>query len=149
MSRKYKLFQVDSFTDTAFRGNPAGVVLDADGLTDQQMQQIARELNNSETVFILSPTASDHEVWLRYFTPAMGINEDPVTGNGNGPLGAYMIHNNLVEHDGKNFKFRGEQGVSMGRQGFVDVSVEIEDGEPVKVIIGGKAVTVFQTEIEI
>lgn len=37
----------------------------------------------------------------------------------------------------------------MGRQGFVDVSVEIEDGEPVKVIIGGKAVTVFQTEIEI
>ena len=301
MSRKYKLFQVDSFTDTAFKGNPAGVVLDADGLTDQEMQQIAREMNNSETVFILSPTATDHEVWLRYFTPtmevptcghatiaahyiralengidsgiviqkigigilpieiirengdlkilmtqgevkisdpveeellqeilkalnldtsdiqencpvqevttggskyiiclknsdtlnqiepslselnrisnvtgcrgyfpfsfdtgreeilttarmfapAMGINEDPVTGNGNGPLGAYLIHNDLVELDGKKFNFRGEQGVAMGRQGFVDVSVEIEDNEPKKVVIGGKAVTVFQTEIEI
>jgi len=85
----------------------------------------------------------------RMFAPAMGINEDPVTGNGNGPLGAYLVHNNLVEHDGKKFNFRGEQGVSMGRQGFVDVSVEIEDDEPKKIIIGGKAVTVFQTEIEI
>ena len=301
MSRKYKVFQVDSFTDTAFYGNPAGVVLDADGLTDQEMQKIAREMNNSETVFLLSPTAPDHEVWLRFFTPtmevptcghatiaahyiralengietgsvtqkigigilpieiirengdlkilitqgevkvsepveeellqkilkalkldpsdiqencpvqevstgsskyilclknsdilnriepsfsalynisnftgckgyflfsfdtgredilttsrmfapAMGINEDPVTGNGNGPLGAYLIHNNLVEHDGKIYNFRGEQGVSMGRQGFVDVSVEIADNEPKKVIIGGKAVTVFQTELVI
>jgi len=301
MSQKYKVFQVDSFTDTKFYGNPAGVVLDADGLTDQQMQQIAREMNVSETVFLLSPTASDHDVWLRYFTPtmevptcghatiaahyiraleyeigsgivmqkigigilpieiieenrditvlmtqgevkifdpvgeelsreilqalkinqsdlqkgcpvqevstgshkyiiclnssaildkikpsfselnniskstgcngyfpfsfdtgrsdilttarmfapAMGINEDPVTGNGNGPLGAYLVHNSLVQHDGKKFNFRGEQGVAMGRQGFVDVSVEIEHNEPKKVVIGGKAVTVFQTEIEI
>ena len=50
MSQKYKVFQVDSFTDTKFYGNPVGVVLDADGLTDQKMQKIAREMNVSETV---------------------------------------------------------------------------------------------------
>ena len=301
MKRKYRLFQVDSFTDKKFTGNPAGVVVNADGLTDNEMQQIAKELNNSETAFILSPTESDHEVWIRFFTPtmevptcghaiiaahyvrakennivsgkliqkigigklpieiiaeegytkvlmtqgkveiskplergivkqifkaigissddinqecpvqivstgsskviigiqktetlnaltpsflrlkeisneinckgyfiftfmneredvltsarmfapALGINEDPVTGNGNGPLGAYLVHNNLAEHDGKTLSFRGEQGVALGRPGYVDVNVTIDNGIPVKVVIGGRAVIVFQTEIEI
>ena len=62
MKRKYRMFQVDSFTDKKFSGNPAGVVVNADGLTDNEMQQIAKELNNSETAFILSPTESDHDV---------------------------------------------------------------------------------------
>lgn len=55
--KKCRLYQVDSFTTDLFRGNPAGVVPDADGLTAAQMQAIAREMNNSETAFILSPTA--------------------------------------------------------------------------------------------
>ena len=73
MKRKYKVFQVDSFTDKKFSGNPAGVVLNADGLTDNEMQQIAKELNNSETAFILSPSESDHEVWIRFFTPTTEV----------------------------------------------------------------------------
>ncbi|MBO2604652.1 PhzF family phenazine biosynthesis protein [Shewanella algae] len=48
-----QLFQVDAFTTELFAGNPAGVVLNADGLNERQMQNIARELNNSETAFIL------------------------------------------------------------------------------------------------
>jgi len=40
-----------SFTKEKFKGNPAGVVVNADGLNEKQMQFIARELNNSETAF--------------------------------------------------------------------------------------------------
>lgn len=45
----YRIYQVDAFTKNQFEGNPAGVVANADGLTDSQMQAIARELNNAET----------------------------------------------------------------------------------------------------
>ncbi len=55
--KKYRLFQVDAFTKHKFYGNPAGVVLNADGLTELQMQQIAWEMNVSETAFVLSPSA--------------------------------------------------------------------------------------------
>src|SRR5512138_2981742 len=71
--KRYRLYQVDAFTTERFQGNPAGVVPEADGLTDAQMQAIAKELNNSETAFILSPAADDHEVWLRFFTPATEV----------------------------------------------------------------------------
>jgi len=69
----YRVYQIDAFTKNRFEGNPAGVVANADGLTDSQMQAIARELNNSETAFILSPTTSDHEVWIRFFTPTIEV----------------------------------------------------------------------------
>lgn len=49
---KYRLYQIDSFTKERFTGNPAGVVTNADGLAEEQMQKIARELNNSETAFM-------------------------------------------------------------------------------------------------
>ncbi|HWQ08911.1 MAG TPA: PhzF family phenazine biosynthesis isomerase, partial [Holophaga sp.] len=64
-----KLYQIDSFTRTRFSGNPAGVVLDAQGLDERQMQLVARELNNSETAFLLPAKGPDHDVWIRFFTP--------------------------------------------------------------------------------
>jgi len=301
MSKKYRIYQVDAFTNELFRGNPAGVVPDADGLSEEQMRKIARELNNSETAFILSPSNNDHEVWVKFFTPtievpscghatvaahyirslekslpsskviqkigagilpvdiirengdykivmtqgkiefnellsseinknilealhlkesdrdlrcpiqivstghskvligikshrvldslhpnmdvlskiskeikcngyfvftfdsneadiltkgrmfapAIGINEDPVTGNANGPLGAYIVQHKLINTNGKIFSFKGKQGEAIGRTGIVDVEVEIKNGLPQKVKIGGNAKIVFKTEIEI
>lgn len=299
---RVRLFQVDAFTRTRFGGNPAGVVLDAERLTERQMQQLARELNNSETAFVLPPEGPDHEVRLRFFTPttevpscghatvaahyaracelgldrasltqltgaglmpieiladgedrrirmtqgaialepplpgplvqrrirealgvaaddldtslpmqvastghskvmvplqsrrtlealapdlpalaalsgelgcngyfaftfdqpdpgaltqarmfapAIGIPEDPVTGNGNGPLGAYLVHHGRAAHDGRAFVFRGAQGDRTGRSGFVDVEVAIEQGSPVRVSITGDAVIVFRAELEL
>lgn len=70
---RYPLVQVDAFTSVAFTGNPAGVVPEADGLTDAQMQAIAREVNASETAFILPPDAADHDVRVRYFTPTVEV----------------------------------------------------------------------------
>lgn len=299
MSRTHRLYVVDSFTTTKFRGNPAGVIANADGLTDHEMQQIARELNHSETAFILTPKTDQCEVHLRFFTPrkevpicghatvaahyvraveqqlgsvrvmhetgagilpvdilreengyritmtqgkiefgtvidgadrhslltalgigeedlmkgwpiqivstghskvmigiksrnvlnrltpgmealarlsesigcngyfvftldcrrdgimtegrmfapAIGINEDPVTGNAHGPLGAYLVHHRLVEHDGASLRFNGLQGEAMGREGIIGVDVSIDDGEPVEVRISGEAIIVFRSEL--
>lgn len=76
--KKYKIYQVDSFTRNKFHGNPAGVVPNADGLTEDQMQRIARELNNSETAFIFSSNSSEYDVEVRFFTPT---TEVPLCGH--------------------------------------------------------------------
>lgn len=72
MKNSYKIYQVDVFTDTKFSGNPASVVWQAGGLAKKDMQNIAREFNNSETVFI---EANNNTLpRLRYFTPSQEIN---------------------------------------------------------------------------
>ncbi len=71
--KSYRLYQIDSFTKDKFTGNPAGVVTNADGLTDEQMQKIAHELNNSETAFILNADDESHDVHVRFFTPSMEV----------------------------------------------------------------------------
>lgn len=298
--KTYKVYQIDAFTSERFKGNPAGVITNAEGLSKYDMQCIARELNNSETVFIFPPDDKSHDVKLRYFTPttevpscghatiaahyvraienqlqscrviqkigigtlpvdivknndytiwmtqgniefskpflnknrdyllaslglaeqeidkrcpiqivstghskvmigiksisilnklspdmsmlsnlsnligcngyyvftfasqpskflthgrmfapAIGISEDPVTGNVNGPLGAYLVKHGLVEHDNTLFSFTGIQGEAIGRSGTVDVKVKISNGEPSQVQIGGTAIIVFKTQIEI
>src|SRR5579871_2250390 len=68
-TRKIQVHQVDAFTRERFTGNPAGVVLNADGLSEAQMLAIARELNNADTAFILSPDGDDHSLRARFFTP--------------------------------------------------------------------------------
>jgi PhzF family phenazine biosynthesis protein len=69
MTRKIQVHQVDAFTRDRFTGNPAGVVLNADGLSEAQMLAIARELNNADTAFILAPDNSEYGVRARFFTP--------------------------------------------------------------------------------
>ncbi|EFH79930.1 PhzF family isomerase [Ktedonobacter racemifer] len=298
--KHYRLYQVDAFTQQKFRGNPAGVVSNAEGLSSAQMQAIAREMNCSETAFILPSEGPDHEVHIRYFTPttevpvcghatiaahyvrakelglptqtcvptltgagilpieidwenddykvvmtqgkvefgkvlqedeqetllhalalrretlleqcpiqivstghskvllgitsrsilnqltpnmevlrklssqigcngyfiftfdsdvpgiltwgrmfapAIGILEDPVTGNAHGPLGAYLVHHQLFSLQGGHFSFVGRQGEAIQRTGQVEVVVCGREEEPELVQVGGQAVTVFQTEI--
>lgn len=60
---------LDVFTDRRFGGNPLAVVHRADALTSDQMQQIARELNLSETVFVLKADNPAHSAKIRIFTP--------------------------------------------------------------------------------
>lgn len=64
------MHQVDAFTDTIFGGNPAGVVTNANRLSDQEMKHIAREMNLSETAFVLKSTSDAADVKFRFFTPA-------------------------------------------------------------------------------
>lgn len=60
---------VDVFTQNKLAGNPLGVVLDAEGISDTQMQAIAQEFNLSETTFILPPENPAHSARVRIFTP--------------------------------------------------------------------------------
>jgi PhzF family phenazine biosynthesis protein len=62
-----RIFQVDAFTATRFTGNPATVVLDADGQGDATLLAIAREFAHAEVAFVLAAAASDHDVRLRFF----------------------------------------------------------------------------------
>ena len=71
--RSLKFYQADVFTSQPFGGNPVAVFPDAEGLTDDQLQQIAREMNLSETVFVLPPTDQAAVVRLRIFTPTQEI----------------------------------------------------------------------------
>jgi PhzF family phenazine biosynthesis protein len=61
--------QVDVFTDQAYLGNALAVVMDASGLSDEQMQRFARWTNLSETTFLLPPTDPAADYRLRIFTP--------------------------------------------------------------------------------
>jgi len=66
MQRRY--ITVDVFTDRAFGGNPLAVVLDAGGLSTEQMQAVATEFNYSETTFVLPPADPAHDAQVRIFT---------------------------------------------------------------------------------
>lgn len=84
--RTIKFYQADVFTDLPFSGNPVAVVPDAQDLTDQELQQIAREMNLSETVFILPPTEPAAAVRIRILTPTQEI---PFAGHP--VLGAFYV----------------------------------------------------------
>jgi trans-2,3-dihydro-3-hydroxyanthranilate isomerase len=71
---------VDVFTDRQFGGNPLAVILDASGLSTQQMQAIAAEFNYAETTFVLPPDDPAHTARVRIFTPRA---EMPFAGHPN------------------------------------------------------------------
>src|SRR5579859_2523220 len=70
---KIPIVQIDAFTSQAFGGNPAAVVLDAAGLSEAQMQSIAKEMNLSETAFLTKPSKADADYRLRWFTPGAEV----------------------------------------------------------------------------
>jgi len=73
MADKLPFYLVDAFAERPFRGNPAGVVFDADELSDGQMQWIAREINASETAFISRANDLHRPTRLQWFTPAVEV----------------------------------------------------------------------------
>lgn len=298
---KLTIYQVDSFTTTVLEGNPAGVVLDTGGLDDRQMLRIAREMNKSETAFIIDRKGDGYDIEVRFFTPskevpicghatiaahyvyakekgidkgtiiqktragilpveivdenndkrvimtqagiefgqiidgrereelikglrispdaidgglpiqivstghskvmvpirtketldsmeidpgilaglskeigcngfyaftfdarekgilvsgrmfapAIGINEDPVTGNANGPLGAYLTRYGKIEKKKDGYTFEIKQGEAINRKGYMKVHVFSGENGPELVKISGRACIAFKTEMEI
>lgn len=72
MPRTREFVQVDVFSTIPYTGNPVAVILDGTDLSDQQMQQLARWTNLSETTFTLPPTAAEADYQLRIPTPDGG-----------------------------------------------------------------------------
>lgn len=78
MKRRYVI--ADVFSDTPFLGNPVAVVLDAEGMSTEQMQRIAVEFGYSETTFVLPPENAANTARVRIFTPSREI---PFAGHPN------------------------------------------------------------------
>lgn len=68
------MYLVDAFAAHPFAGNTAGVVTDADGLSGDQMQLVARELGQTETCFVSRSHRSDADLLLRWFTPTVEVD---------------------------------------------------------------------------
>lgn len=73
MTETVRLHLVDVFADRPFEGNPAGVILDADGLSDEQMQVVAGESNVSETAFVVGAGDLHRPARVRWFTPTAEV----------------------------------------------------------------------------
>ena len=107
MSRTIRVFQVDAFTDTPFSGNPATVVLDGEGLADEQMRAVAREFAKGDTAFVLPATGPDHDLAMRFFMPG---KEAPFVGHAT--LAAHAV---LARHAPRPLRRQS------GRNGIVEV----------------------------
>lgn len=76
--RSYRYLHLDVFTDRLFGGNQLAVVLDGRGLSTDTMQAVAKEMNFSETTFVLPPELPGTDVRLRIFNPMV---EMPIAGH--------------------------------------------------------------------
>lgn len=90
------LLLVDAFTETPLAGNPCAVVLDADALTDAQMQRLAQEFNQSETAFVRGSSKAGFSA--RFFTPA---EEIPLAGHPTIASVAALLHTGRLELSGE------------------------------------------------
>ena len=70
---RYEYYVVDAFTPTRFLGNPAGVVLNADELTEDLLKAIAAEIHLSETAYVLRPDVPEADIRIRWFTPEVEV----------------------------------------------------------------------------
>lgn len=126
----YNFIQLDVFTDRPFAGNPLAVFPNAEGITDEQMQQIAREMNLSETVFVLPSEAEDALRRLRIFTPGseLPFAGHPVVGAWNCLALEGVVP--LPENGNGWVHVKQEVGI-----GILPVDIEFKDGEPVQVVM--------------
>lgn len=93
---KRRFVQLDVFTRRPFLGNPLAVVIDAEGLTTEQMQQFAMWTNLSETTFLLPPTHPEADYLVRIFTP---VGELPFAGHPTlGSAFAWLQHGGTPRH---------------------------------------------------
>ena len=88
-------------------------------------------------------------VHSRFFAPTVGINEDPVTGSANGPLGIYLFEQGMLDDklDGDTITVIGEQGDVIGRKGRVTIQLGIRGKTATSVMVGGEAVTALNGEM--
>ncbi|MDX6612397.1 MAG: trans-2,3-dihydro-3-hydroxyanthranilate isomerase [Blastocatellia bacterium] len=127
---KHRFIQLDVFTDQAFAGNSLAVFPEPEGLTSEQMMQIAREMNLSETVFVLPPRDESTLKRLRIFTPAREIPfaGHPIVGTWNLLAREGVVP--LPEGGNGWTQIQHEVGI-----GVLPVDIEFKDGSPVQVVM--------------
>lgn len=120
----YRFIQTDVFTRTPFTGNALAVFPEADGLTDDQMQVLAREMNLSETTFVFPSARATRR--LRIFTPTAEV---PLAGHP--VIGAWWV---LAELGAIDTSTDGPQRITQetGR-GVLPVDIHVRGGRPTRV----------------
>lgn len=119
-----EFYQLDVFTNRAFAGNPLAVFPAARGFSDKQMQQIAREMNLSETVFVLPSNKPEAVRRLRIFTPTkeLPMAGHPVVGTWN-----LLAQLGFVENAPENGKVEIKHELGIG---VLPVEIEFANGKP-------------------
>jgi trans-2,3-dihydro-3-hydroxyanthranilate isomerase len=123
--RKLQYRIVDVFTDRMFGGNPLAVFLDGRGVSDTEMQALAREMNLSETTFILPPDDPANDFRVRIFTPG---RELPMAGHPTIGTAFVLARERMVPAGGEIVTIRLEEKV-----GLIPVRLEMKDGTPDKI----------------
>src|SRR5947207_1970945 len=158
----------DVFTDTPFEGNALAVFPDGAGVPADRMQRIAREMNLSETVFVLPAEAGgaalqpdlgalarlpdvgangfagEGKRWkTRMFGPAYGVAEDPATGSAAGPLAVHLARHGRIAF-GEEIEI--SQGAEVGRPSTLYAQADGSVDGLERLRVGGSAVTVARGE---
>jgi trans-2,3-dihydro-3-hydroxyanthranilate isomerase len=107
MARSYRYLHYDVFTDRLFGGNQLAVVLDGRGLPTETMQAIAKEMNFSETTFVLPSEATGTDVRLRIFTPG---EELPTAGHPTIGSTFALARSGVIARGRRNFVFGQNAG---------------------------------------
>ena len=127
---QHRFYTLDVFTTTRFQGNPLAVITDGDGLSDDQMLAIAREMNLSETVFVQKPTDDRALARLRIFT-----TKEELKLAGHPVIGTWFLLAELGVVPAQ------EGGVHILQQtgaGVLPVEIRFKDGRPQRVTMTQK-----------
>ncbi|MDD3320322.1 MAG: PhzF family phenazine biosynthesis protein [Paludibacter sp.] len=105
------IYQVDAFTNTPFKGNPAGVMIVDDKFPAEMMQNLAMEMNLSETAFIIP---NENEFRIRYFTPTCEV---PLCGQAT-LASAHIIYELGLKKEDESIAFKAEGAdLTISKQG--------------------------------
>jgi trans-2,3-dihydro-3-hydroxyanthranilate isomerase len=121
----HRFYTLDVFTTTRFEGNPLAVFTDGDGLSDNAMQAIAREMNLSETVFVQKPTEDNALARLRIFT-----TREELKLAGHPVIGTWFL---LAELGVVPAQEGAVHVLQQTRAGVLPVEIRFKDGRPQRV----------------
>src|SRR6202158_3701085 len=127
----HRFYTLDVFTTTRFEGNPLAVFTDGDGLSQNAMQAIAREMNLSETVFVQKPSEDRALARLRIFT-----TQEELKLAGHPVIGTWFL---LAELGVVPAQEGGVRILQQTGAGVLPVEIRFKDGRP-------QRVTMTQTE---
>lgn len=124
---EHRFYTLDVFTTTRFEGNPLAVITDGDGLSDDQMLAVAREMNLSETVFVQRPTEDEALARLRIFT-----TREELKLAGHPVIGTWFL---LAELGVVPAQEGGVHVLQQTGAGVLPVEIRFKDGRPQRVIM--------------
>src|SRR5438874_8685266 len=127
---EHRYYTLDVFTTTRFSGNPLAVFTDGDGLSDDEMLAIAREMNLSETVFVQKPTDEEALARLRIFT-----TKEELKLAGHPVIGTWFL---LAELGVVPAQEGGVHVLQQTGAGVLPVEIRFKDGRPYRVTMTQK-----------